>query len=206
MFGWDRLTYIGAALPTAPIDLAAAKAHCHVDFADDDALLSGLIDAARSFIDGPRGIGICMVDQQWRLSLDGFETTTDNVFGPIIEIPMGPLKQVDAIKYVDSAGAQQTVASGDYLVDKSREIARIMPAYGKSWPPYRLQSGAVQIDFTAGFGADGTKVPGALKTAMLHLIAFWYENRGATEDGSGSTQIPITVKALLQNYRVGHVR
>ena len=37
------------------------------------------------------------------------------------------------------------------------------------------------IDFTAGFGADSADVPGPLKQAILMLVAFAFEHRGADE-------------------------
>ena len=47
-----------------PVTLAEAKAWCRVDHIDDDTLISSLIDAAVSKLDGYSGIlGRCMVTQ-----------------------------------------------------------------------------------------------------------------------------------------------
>jgi uncharacterized phiE125 gp8 family phage protein len=57
----------------APVSLAEAKAHLRVDFDDEDALISGLIDAATQHLDGWSGVlGRALMPQTWEMSLDRF--------------------------------------------------------------------------------------------------------------------------------------
>ena len=49
-----------------PVTLAEAKAHCRVDVAEDDALISGLIAGAVGHLDGWTGVlGRCIMPQTW---------------------------------------------------------------------------------------------------------------------------------------------
>jgi uncharacterized phiE125 gp8 family phage protein len=66
-----------------------------------------------------------------------------------------------------------------YYVTDENDFSKIMLKDGKSYPSdidNRLQ--AIQIDFTAGFGADSTSIPNDLHEALLNHIAALYEDRG----------------------------
>lgn len=191
---WDRL-YRVTAPAALPVSVADAKTHLRVDHATDDALIQRLIEAAVGAIDGPPGIGIAMVSQVWRLSLDSFPCS-------VIELPLGPVLTVDSITYVDTAGATQTLPSGDYQTDITRNPARIAPAYGKFFPSTRLGLNAVKVQFTAGFGA-ASAVPSDLKSAILLIVGNLYTNRDATVLGAAVAQLPMGVDAILDRYRVG---
>ncbi|ENT2841557.1 TPA: phage gp6-like head-tail connector protein, partial [Klebsiella pneumoniae] len=41
-----------------------------------------------------------------------------------------------------------------------------------------------------------------VKAAMLLLIGHWYENRETVSVGQAATDIPFTVEALLQPYKI----
>lgn len=52
-----------------PVTLADAKEHMHVDHDDDDAVISGYIDSAVSYLDAQTGIlGRAIMPQTWRVS------------------------------------------------------------------------------------------------------------------------------------------
>ena len=91
---------------------------------------------------------------------------------------------------------------GPFLIDKYSEPARIFPGPpGGFWPQVLYVPNAVQIHFTAGFSVDGSAVPSAIKTAMMQLVANWYENREAAMAG-GFKEIPNHVAMLLWAWRV----
>lgn len=194
------LTLITAP-PVEPITLADAKAHLRRDDSDEDDLISALIEAARQHIDGKDGIlGRALVEQSWQLALTVFPAGG-------IRVPLPPLIEVESITYLDTAGAEQTLAESEYQILES-EPAMILPAYGKSWPATRCQAEAIKVRFTAGYApAAGSptdyreNVPQAIRQAMLLLIAHWYENRGATTERS-AMPLPFAVQALLTPYSV----
>jgi hypothetical protein len=91
---------------------------------------------------------------------------------------------------------------GPFIFDNQSEPPRIFPGPpGVMWPSVLYAENAVQIHYTAGYGSDGTNVPGVFKIAMLQLIANWYENREAAMSG-GFRQIPNQVQMLLWSKRV----
>lgn len=210
---------------TEPVTLAEAKLQCKVDvdLTADDWLLMSYITGARQ-----RAESItrrALVSQQWKITGDRFPSpmagrlteywlgqqwgmagmsgvsqflpTDRSGYG--IVLPFPPLVSVDSINYIDPAGAQQTMPSGDYKVDSTTEPARIVPAYGKSWPGTRQEIGAVEITFTCGYGAIGD-VPRAIKNWILLQVDHAYRYRGTMVEVQGKLEaIP---DHLLDDYRV----
>lgn len=173
-----------------PITKDEAKAHLRVDVSDDDALIEALIVVARQ---GAEHLtGRAMMPQTWELSLDRFEGE--------ISLQKAPLIEIISVKYVDQAGALQTMAEADYQLDDHREPARMVPVYGSCWPPTRCQPNAVLIRFQAGY-ADAAAVPQEIKQWMLLRIGMLYENRESVAAGVTFSEVPY-VDRLLDAYRV----
>lgn len=191
---WNRLILV-AAPGVTPVSLLEAKAHLRVDFNDEDTLISLCIDKAVAAIDGPFGIGRCMVTQSWLLSLDCFPEYE-------ICIPLGPVASITSIKYLDSAGVEQTLAPSSYWPSLKCEPATVSPAYGATWPIHRAMPGSVKIEFVAGTAA--ASVPADLRAAVLLLIGHYYDHRAAAAEGQMS-ELPIGVEAILNRYRSGRV-
>lgn len=180
---------------SAPVTLAEVKAYLRVEHNDEDALIQTLIDAAVACIDGPDGIGIAMVEQEWELSLDRFP------IGAII-LPLTPCMSVEAITYTDANGDEQELDEALYQVDTVSRPARILPAVGTSWPA--TQSGAVNtVTIEATFGYDS--VPKNLNVALFWLCGHYYENREAVVMNAAPAELPLGVEKILNAYRVGRV-
>ncbi|MGH3850697.1 MAG: head-tail connector protein [Pseudonocardiaceae bacterium] len=137
-----------------PLHLDEAKRHLVVEHDDHNAVIASLIVAARRHIE--ERARHAMVGQQWELTLDQFPfgcipagCTRDTEPGWIM-LMRGPVQSVEAISYIDPAGAPQTLPAGDYTVDLYSQPARIMPAYGKYWPSTRAQLNAVSVRFRVG--------------------------------------------------------
>lgn len=149
--------------PTEPVTLAEAKLHLRVDGTDEDALIQGLISAARETCED-RTEGTVPVTG-WRLTLDTFPDA--------IKLPRPPIVSVESVKYLDTAGVQQTLSPLDYVVDTVSAPGYIVPAFGKAWPETRDQINAVEVEYTAGAAA----APHALKAWMLLAIGEMFMNR-----------------------------
>lgn len=184
---------VRTAAPTEPvITLDDAKAWLKVETADEDALIQGLIDAFTAWMDGLDGVlGLALGTQEWRLTMDAFPC------GEIV-LPLGPLVSVDAVTYVDDAGATQTVANGDYTVDLS--TMRLAPV--ESWPATGDVMAAVRIDFTCGHAATGgaAACPDGIKLALKLLLANAYHNREASAP-TAMAALPFGVDALIAPHR-----
>lgn len=193
---WGRLK-LKTKSAAAPVSFADLKSHCRVDGDAENGLLQLYLDAAISRIDGPSGIGRCMVTQSWVLSLDEFPS------GGAVNLALGPVSSVTSVTYRDADGAMQTVSPVDYVLDATEWEAWVKPAYGKSWPSVQKTAGAVLIEFVAG--SDPGEVPALLKAAVLLLAGHFYANREAVNVGNIVTEMPLGVSDILESYRVGRV-
>lgn len=187
-------------LKIAPADdlltLTEAKNHLRVDGSTEDTLISSLIDAATATLDGPRGkLGRALVEQEWTLILDSFSAE--------ITIPLPRLMSIDEIRYLNTSGDEITLAASEYeaIGIGGDEPAYVRPAYGKEWPDTWDFPGAVEIDFSAGYGAAAA-VPDPIKQAALLLIGHLYANREATSWAQALQVLPMGFDDLIQPYRI----
>lgn len=188
---WLNLT---SAPATTPVSLAEAKAHLRVLHANDDATITALIDAATAHLDGRHGIlSRALVTQSWEFRLSGFPWCST------IELPLAPLQSVASVKYIDAAGAEQTLAVDQYVVDSATYKGQVRLGYGLSWPATRSEEHAVRVIFTAGFGAAAA-VPKPIKQAILLIVGHLYVNRETVSELS-LKEVPMAAKYLLAPYR-----
>lgn len=174
-----------------PISVAEAKLHSRVDGSDNDSLITGLIIAAR--IKAEDVTGRQLFTATWKLTLD--------IFPPTIRIDKVPVSAVSSVKYVDTAGVQQTLDASKYQVDLVSNPARLVPAFGESWPSTRAQLNTVEVEFIAGFGLAAA-VPQDIKQAMLLMIGHWYDHRESVVLGTTATEMPMGAMALLLPWRI----
>lgn len=178
-----------------PITTAEAKLHLNLDDSScDSSLVSSLIIAARRWCEER----LCQqfVTATITLTLDHFPCRE----GGLIEFPRSPLISVDAaspivsVKYYDSSNVQQTLIASKYDYDLTSKPGRLRPSYGNYWPTTYSRMGAVEIKYTAGYGAAAA-VPQTIKQAILLLVGHWYANREPI--GTVGKQIEFTVDSLL---------
>ena len=73
------------------------------------------------------------------------------------------------------------VDKAEYNVDRSEgSQGRVKLRAGYSWPVHRGFASFI-VEFKAGYGDALTDVPEALRSKLLRLIGYLYENRGAEE-------------------------
>lgn len=192
---WSRLVRVTPPTTTV-VSLDEVKAHLNIGLGDatdeeDEFVLPGLIAAAEAYVEGPNGIGIVLLEQSWRLSLDHFSAP--------ITVPLGPVFDVISITYTDTAGDTHTVDPASYVFDVDSQPLKIVP--NGSWPSASLaRTGAVKVTFTAGWG-DPSEVPADLRAAILLLISHLHRNREATSDRPLS-DVPFGVSTVFDRYRV----
>lgn len=178
-----------------PLTLAQAKEHLRFTSTDEDALILGLIIAAR--VRAETITRRALVTQTWEYSLDEFPRCEG-----VIEMPRPILQSVTSITYIDEAGDSQTLSSSLYQADLKSEPGRIVPAYGQAWPATRDgYLNPVTIRFVAGYGLAAA-VPQPIKQAMLLMIGHWFYNREDTVIGTIVSELPSGVEELLFPYRI----
>lgn len=169
--------------PTAePVSLSEVRAQSRIDSTIDDPTLAGYILGARSYLEAVTGR--VMVPQTFEMTLDAFPCWE-------VQLPRAPVASIVSVAYTDFAGAPQTVSSADYILDATTFVARLMPAYGKTWPTSRGTAGNVKIQFVAG----EAQPPQPLRQAILLLVATWNENRETPPENPA-------VDALIAPYRL----
>lgn len=198
-----------------PVLLATAKAHLRVDGTDENDLITALIVAARQYVENR--CDLALINQTLQLTLDSFVNSPrriplslqEQISAPTllspdkIRLPRSPVTAITSISYVDGSGNTVTVAANAntlWRLAKSSMQSVITPYFGTCWPVTAVVPGAVQITYTAGYGAAGTAVPGAITQAMLLMIGHWYKNREAVSEEQFS--VPMAVDALLAPYVV----
>lgn len=185
--------------PTAePITVDEAKSHLNVTSADDDTYIGSLIAAARRHAEAFTRRAFLF--QTWDVLMDEFSSE--------IGIPIAPLQSVTSVKYIDTDGAEQTVATSVYAVDDNADPGVVHLDYGQSWPAARRQRNAVTIRVVAGYedpdAAPESSVdvlPDDIKQAMLLHIGHMYEHRESVSDFQ-THNVPMSYESLLYPHRV----
>lgn len=183
-----------------PVTLAEAKAQMIVETSAYDALITSKIRAAREWVEDY--LGRALVAQTWRTQFDWFPGSRG-----VIRLNRSPLQSVTSIEYIDDAGDTQTLDADAYVVDTTSEPARITPAPGYSWPSTQNRAGAVTITAVHGYDGTGdspldlTKIPQAIKEAILILATDLYQNREMTVNGL-QVSVRSAAESLLFRHRV----
>ncbi|MGJ8529821.1 head-tail connector protein [Maritalea sp.] len=173
-----------------PLTLAEVKQHLRVDFDDDDALLTVLIAAATTHLDGYGGIlGKCLMRQTWRVSADRFNCQT-------IRLPFSEIVSV-VVNYHNSAMQEMLLADTEYevLEDSLGAYVYLSPAF----PNVDLANtkNPAWVDLVCGT-ENASDVPQSLLLAMKMMIAHWYEHRSGNNPNRG---LPAGVETLLARHR-----
>lgn len=174
-----------------PVSLDIAKTHLRLTHDDEDMLVSAMISMARATCEDR--LQRTLITTSWRLTLPAFQ--------PEIQLAMGDVQRVTAIRYVDQAGLMQSLAPSDYQLGRIHGRPVVVPAAGGSWPA--THAGvleAVTIDYQAGYGDTARDVPHPLKSWILLAIGDLFENRQATVIGSTVNPLPFA-DGLLDTYR-----
>lgn len=170
-------------LVTPPVGLVVTVeevkqfARADLDTSDEDDLILRLIRAnterAQKMIPG------------WRQLLAAtYQVSLSSWFGRALRLPLPPLRGVDWVKYIDQAGATQTLDAAYYEVrTPQRSPGEIDRAPYQNWPSAawpllrRQEPYPVTVQFVAGY-PDGM-VPETIRDAIIWRAAAEFNNRVA---------------------------
>ena len=195
---------VALAVPVAP----DAKVHLTVEHDQHNGLIDGLIRRATKLVE--HRVERQLITATWKLTLDQFPPDCDEWRRPYdwtygqrtaeIELRRPPVQSITSVVYIDSDGAEQTLAASEYQLDAVSSPARLAPAYGKSWPATRSVYNAVTVTFKAGYGDNSdNSIPHTARQAILMLVGYWYENREAV--GTVGTEMAFAFDSLLDDLR-----
>ena len=174
--------------PTAdPVTLAEVKNHLRITHTDEDTLITEYLLAAVAVVEH-RG-QIAMLTQTWRLTFDCLPRD-------VVELPRAPVTAIATVTVKDTDGVRQSVDPSAYEFAPGT-TGRLRPI--AAWPAPGIQTGGVEIDFTAGYGA-AADVPADLKQAVKLIAAHFYEARENVSEASLKL-VPQAADALIAPYR-----
>jgi uncharacterized phiE125 gp8 family phage protein len=173
-----------------PVTLADVKAHLRIGHDSEDALLQGLVRAAREDLE--RATGIAMIEQSWRLALDTWPSQGCAL------LSVHPVREVLSVTAFGTEGEGSLIDPAGYQLDTLSRPARL---HFEARPePLRIFNG-IEIDFSAGYGEAGTDVPDLLKRAILLLVGHWYEFRAHFEPAEQPVSYPAAYDRIVASYR-----
>ena len=180
-----------SAPPIEPVSLAEAKSWLREDGDDEDQLIQALIVSARMTLEAyTRRF---FVTQTWRIILDAWPEALHA--RSAIDIPLAPFQSIAAIRVYDANGTPQTLATASYRAPAAMDGGRVI---FNAVPPIPGRSAdAIEIDAVVGYGALANQTPEPLRRAMLMLVAYWRERRGADPDDAP----PRSVMQLIAPFR-----
>ncbi len=195
-----------------PVTKAEAKLWLKLDSdTTDDALVTGLITAARSVFEQMTGRSI--IDTVWRAEWDYLPhlgTYSGAQIARQLELPRAPLKASSGVAWVkysanDAAGTETTFSTANYTVDSGRDLNRFPRIWlndSADWPDLGSFPGAFRVQFTAGYGADATFVPEEVKVCLKLLISHLYQNRTPINIGNIVNEISYSLKFLIEIHQI----
>jgi uncharacterized phiE125 gp8 family phage protein len=185
------MTLVLTGVPEAePVTVSEAKSFLRLGGSSEDALIEGLIRAAREDVE--RSAGLALIDQTWRLALDAVPRSD------VVMLMRHPVKEIIAVTAYGTEGEASLVGAGDYQADLMSRPARLF--FRRRPEPMRAMNG-LEIDFRAGFGEAGTEVPDLLRRAMLVLVAHWYEFRASYGPDEQPVSYPPHYERMIAGYR-----
>ena len=161
-------------LITAPTVLPISVADIKVDLKETgtarDTQIARLIASATERAE--HELGRALLDQEWELIIDAFPVAE-------IELAMPKVLSITSVKYLDQAGAEQTLASNAYTLDADKLPGYLFPALNTSWPNTQAVANAVRVRFRCGYGVAAAAVPPSIIDWIVVQVATAYDNPDA---------------------------
>lgn len=173
-----------------PLTASDVKAWLKVSGNDEDAIITLLISAARESAE--KYLRMALITQTITEKFSRFED-----YG--LRLSVSPLISVTQVQYIQPGGSLTTLSNSIYdLLDETKPPL-VYRKYGQSFPTVEPSPEAVQVTYTAGFGATGASTPTPIKLAMLLMIADWFDNRT-----DAVRTMPTASRILLDQFRVNY--
>ena len=160
--------------PAAVIDLAAAKRQLRIDpiITYDDTRITEIIDEATAYASSymSKRIG----EQTVTLYCPEFITDIEDVISPV--------SAITSIKYFDVDGNEQTLNNTDYKLYKIDEYTNRLVYTAAELPQLYSQRDERLVTITATVGYTTTTLPNDIRSGIMLLISYLFENRNDSPD------------------------
>ena len=187
-----------------PVTLPEAKETLGVRHGRHDSLITGLIVAARRFVE--TALRQTLPTTTWTLYLDAWPGK--RLFGgsPIdklaILLPNPPAVSVTSVKSIDTDGTQQTIASSVYTLDVKSWPARLALAWEQSWPTVRAIVNTIEIEYIAGRAA--ADIPDTLQAGIRMVVQHLYDHPEIAVERALSL-VPMGAMAMIESESHGQM-
>mgnify|MGYP001164602784 CR=1 FL=1 len=153
-----------------PVSVEDVKIAARLDAESfDDQLAALLIPAIRA--EAEHRLGRRLITQTVELVMDEFPDGEVDLLLPSVQ-------SITSIKYLDSAGAEQTVINTDYSLDNAKSPARVLLDTGASWPATYAVPNAVRVRYVVGYGDDDASVPANIRLWITAMVVQALDNPG----------------------------
>ncbi|MDO5658295.1 MAG: hypothetical protein Q4G36_08235 [Paracoccus sp. (in: a-proteobacteria)] len=161
-----------------PVGIDLAMRHCRVDDAGEVALVQAALEGAVSWLDGRGGVlGRCLINQVWQADC----------------------ARCDGHILLPFSDARDITVTGD---NDAPVGFRAQDVRGRVWvTPTGGWHRGIRVRFTSGYGTRAEDVPPALRSAILLLTGFLYDNRGSAPAGD----LPREVESLITPFRLRRI-
>jgi uncharacterized phiE125 gp8 family phage protein len=175
---------------TDVVSLADMKLFLRVDGSDEDDTITALLDAAVAHISDYTNRHFT-ADSTTKFYLGRWRNAS---------LAFGPVTRVVSVKYDDTSGAQQTLATSKWYTEKLTDnTTRISFHDTPDLEDYNASP--VEIECNCG-AAESPQI----KVATKLLVAHWFENRRAVITGASANTVPLSVHSLLNSERIIDMR
>lgn len=181
-----------------PVTVDEVKLSLRFPLTSEDPLIAMDIAAGRLHVE--QETGRQLLEATWVRSLEGFPADG------LIELPRPPLLAVESVTYADG-DVDVVVDPAAYVVHAPRDAyARrgwLRPVAGGTWPTVTRATGAVRVQYRAGYGPAATDVPDLLRVALLYVIGSFHQFRSEVqqEQHGAIVKIPLGAASILRQFR-----
>ena len=194
-----------------PISIEEAKEHLRLDDDIDDIPVLTFIKSARLWAE--KFTGRSFITRTVQQFLDSTASTLDPLYEGMrtgvltrpyvnyIELAASPVLTVTSVNYYNDSDTQSTWATSNYYVDNVSDLGRIYLRDGGTFPTDLRAANGLEINYTAGYGANRSDIPSDIRLAMLQYMTFAYEHRGDFERFP-PPEPPKILNNLLYPYKI----
>ena len=185
------MTYKTSPTRSAIVTTTDLKNFLRVDHSSDDTLIDALRDVACRWIEDH--CNTKLGDVQFTAFLDGFYSA---------RLPVGQITSITNVKYKPNGwttgDALTELPSGHQFFDLESQMARVR------WDnaPTVADDEFHTVAITGVVGYPEASVPAPLIQAVRILVSHLYDNRTAVTIGATPREVPFTVLALCNPYRI----
>ncbi|MGL1922047.1 MAG: head-tail connector protein [Hyphomicrobiales bacterium] len=178
-----------------PVTLNEVKNYLKIENNIEDVLIASMITAARVQLE--TRLSRALLRQFWSIYLDVLP------FDCEIKLPLNPVISVESLAVIDVDGIYNDLSIDGYIYNVKVEPALLKVT--QNLPSIGSEYSGIRVQFWAGYGAAPQDVPAPILQAIMHLVAFWYENRGPIASGE-IHQIPLMVLDMIAPFKQQHPR